>query len=290
MMASDPAFVLWTACRRGLATGFPAEAQLTLALLEDEGGSDERIVEQLEHDARSRYALMLAANLGQAPGRPPIKSIRHALGWLGRRQCQSFLWMVLIGDQIQNWHGLPHQARNRLFSHALATAVLAHSLVAAGRPAEWALAAGMAHDVGHLLVLTPGAQLDVVGQDDSGVVNRALPDQPRECNHARLGQELLALWNAPAALQAAAEFHHAPEAAPAAWRELVAAVRLADLAAGFLDQKQPRPATMLFGDAGWQRAARLVDSNAQAELESRVAELLPVALLRWEQLAHQLAL
>jgi HD-like signal output (HDOD) protein len=233
---------------------------------------------------------MLAANLGQLPGRPAVKNINQAVGWLGRARCQSFLWMVLLGDQIQNWHAASPRTRNRLFRHSLLTASLAQLLMAATDLTPWALPSGMAHDVGHLLIAAPGARLEVTWHEEYDTPPAQAAAAAPNCNHALLGQELLRFWNAPAPLLATAAFHHQPALAPPEWRGLVAAVRLADLACEFADSNRPVQATRLFHCKEWLQAADVPPWNTVAAVPALLVNHLPEALVRSEQLANQLAL
>lgn len=290
MALGEAAATLWSAFLQGNVPVPPQTAQLTLSLLADETTSHELLVEQVEHDARSRYAVMLAASMGQLPGRPAVKNVNQAVSWLGRARCHSFLWMVLIGDQIQTWPCVSPRTRNRLFRHSLLTASLTHLLMAATSPTPWALAAGMAHDVGHLLVAAAGTRLDVVWHEEHGTHAPRADSTNAECNHVLLGHELLRFWDAPAALRAAAAFHHQAAMAPPDFRGLVASVRLADLAAEFAESQRPQPASRLFLCEEWLQATSVPPWSTIPAVQTILVDQLPEALVRSEQLANQLAL
>lgn len=289
--------------------------RLALDMAREESLNDEVLVEQLESDPRLRYGVLIGANLTLFGGKRAIKTVRQALGQLGRSKCQSMLWLLALSDFMRAWLPLPERGRLRLWKHSLLTAVIAHQLLRESgieRAAE-GLPAGMAHDAGHLLMASPAPRLGIVWHEeheqlaerdaahkasslapagmDAGSAegaHAARPPLAPERDHARLGAALLELWGAPDSLIAAALHHHQPAIAPAALRPVVIGVRLADLLAEHIDRDRPQRPLCLSTDAAWQELAALEPWNVVPDLHHRAIELLPESLLTAEHLANLL--
>jgi HD-like signal output (HDOD) protein len=277
-------------CRRGIPP-LPSQAfRLALELAGDEGSNNDLLVEQLEGDPRLEFGMLAGANLAMFGGGRPVKTIRQAVAQLGRRKCLSLLWLVALSDFLRAWPDLNETARLKLWRHSLLTGVLAHQLLhAAGLVALGdALAAGMAHDVGHLLLVSPGARLGVVWHEEHDQLVEGSVSPAPERDHCRLGASLLALWEAPSGLVASALHHHDPSAADAAHRPLVVGVRLADLLAEHINLDRPARPLRLEVEPAWQQLAAFEPWNQVTDLQHLAIERLIDSLLIAEHLANLL--
>jgi len=277
-------------CRRGIPPLPSAAIRLALELATDDESSNEALIEQLESDARLRFAVLAGANLTMFSGNRPIKTIRQAVGQIGRRKCLSLLWLVALSDFLRSWPNLHETARHKLWRHSLLTGVLTQQLLTSTGLAALGdgLAAGMAHDIGHLLLASPGASLGVVWHEEhEQLVERAVSPTP-DRDHCRLGGTLLAFWDAPAPLVACARHHHDPAAANAAHAPLVVGVRLADLLAEHIDLDRAGPPLRLETAPAWAQLAALEPWQRVPFLHLVAIERLPESLLVAEHLGNLL--
>jgi HD-like signal output (HDOD) protein len=220
----------------------------------------------------------------------PIKSVPQAVRQLGRRKCLSLLWLLALSDFLRSWPNLHEVARHKLWRHSLLTGVLAQQLLlGAGLGALGdGLAAGVAHDIGHLLLVSPGARLGVVWHEEHDqLVERTISPAP-ERDHCRLGASLLTFWDAPAAMTASALHHHDPSSAAAPHIPLVVAVRLADLLSEHLDLDRPVGPLRLEAMPAWQQLAEFEPWQKVPYLHYLAIERLPESLLVAEHLANLL--
>lgn len=264
----------------------------TLDLAAHDLTTHEQLVAQLESDAHLTLGFLCLANLPLRSLPPTTRAIPQTVRQLGRRKCCELLWSLAISDVIQQSASrLPPRACDRLWRHSLLTGVLTQSLVAAvpGYTPSDAFAAGMAHDLGHLLLSSPAPRLGVVWHTEHDELPEQTPAPQPEQDHCRLGGCLLEFWGAPSALIAAARNHHAPERAPVELIPLVAGVRLADLVAETLDtegSKRPVCLTML---PTWCEVSSIPPWNSIPDLDRLLIELLPQAIVDAEYLANLLA-
>jgi len=277
-------------CRRGIPPLPPPALRLVLELAADETSSNDALIEELEAEPRARFGLLAGANLTMFCGIRSIKTVRQAVGQLGRRKCLSILWLLAISDLVRSWPHSHPRTRDKLWRHLLLTGVLTEELLST---AGWqlvgdGLAAGMAHDVGHLLMVSPGARLGVVWHEEHDLlVERAVSPAP-ERDHCRLGASLLAFWDAPAAAIASALYHHDPSAAEATHVPLVAAVRMADLLAEHVDLDRPVRPLRLEDSPAWQELAVVEPWGRVSHLHHLAIERLPESLMIAEHLANLL--
>lgn len=282
--------LLRNVCRRGIPPLPSAELRLALALAGDDESKNDSLIEQLEAEERLRFCVLAGANLAMIGKGRRITTIAQAVGHLGRRKCQSLLWSVALSDFMQAWPHLNDRARHKLWRHSLLTGVLAQELLnAAGFAALGdGLAAGIAHDLGHLLLVSPGYRLGVVWHEEHDLLVEKDVSPAPERDHCRLGASLLAFWDAPHDLISSALHHHDPRAVEAAQRPLVVAVRLADLLAEHLDLDRPVRPLRLESAAPWRELAALEPWGKVSQLHHLAVELLPESLAAADHLAHLL--
>ncbi len=265
--------------------------RLALELAADDRSNDDALIEQLDSNPRLRFGVLTGANLPMIGGRRPSRTMRQAVANLGRRRCLSLLWLVALSDFLQSWPHSHERARQKLWRHSLLTGVLAQELLAAAGqigPGE-ALAAGVAHDIGHVLLSGPGARLGIVWHEEHDLlVERKDVSPAPERDHCRLGASLLTFWEAPPEMVACALHHHEPSAAPDLHVPLIVGVRLADLLAEHLDLDRPVRPLRLEASPAWQELAAIDPWKNVPHLHVVAIERLPEAVLAAEHLANLL--
>jgi len=282
--------LLRAVCRAGNPPLPPAAMRLALELAGDDDSSNDLLIEHIESEARLRFGLVAGANLAIFCGASPIKTVGRAVQQLGRRKCRSLLWLLALSDMIRSWPQLHERARQRLWRHSLLTGVLTQQLlIAAGlRLPGDGLSAGMAHDIGHVLLVSPAARLGIVWHEEHDrLAERDVSPAP-QYDHCRLGASLLAFWDAPGELVASALHHHDPAGAEPADRPLMIAVRLADLLAEHIDLEKPVRPLRLDAAPAWERLTALEPWNRVPNLHHLAVEQLAESLLVAEHLANLL--
>lgn len=278
-------------CRSGVPPLPCSAIRGALALLNDENSSQHEICDQIEAVDRLRFALLVGANVAPLAGNHSAKTIAQAVSLLGRRKCASWLWFFAISELICRYGDLPHRARRRLWKHSILTGVASHRLLEATHQQSRGdgLVAGMAHDVGHLLMASPALRLNIVWHEEHDALTERIPSPAPERDHCRLGNALLGYWGVPAEVAATALHHHDPGAAPAQSASLVAAVRLADLVTEYVDLDHPAQPLHLPASLRWREIVQIEPWNTFSNLDRTMVELLPEALLSAEHLGNLLS-
>jgi HD-like signal output (HDOD) protein len=267
------------------------ELRLALELLADESSDNSALCAELEASDRLRFAILIAANSAPFGGFHSTGIVSQAVAMLGRRKCAAWLWFFALSELIARYGDLPLRARRRLWKHSLLTGVIVHRLLEATKQPTGGegFAAGMAHDVGHLLMASPALRLNVVWHEEHEALAEQSPSVAPDRDHCRLGNALLEFWHAPDEISAAALHHHEPALAPPKHASLVAAVRMADLVAEYLDVDRPAEPLHLPMSVRWRELAQIEPWNTFPQLDETIVELLPEALLSAEHLGSLLS-
>lgn len=286
-----PLQLLRRTCRAGAPPLPPPEIRLALELLDDENSDNAAICEQLESSDRLRFAVLVGANVAPFSGSHSAGTVSQAVALLGRRKCASWLWFFALSELICRYGELPLRARRRLWKHSILTGMTSWRLLEATHQQSRGdgFTAGMAHDIGHLMMISPALRLNVVWHEEHEALVEQNPSTVPERDHCRLGGALLTYWNAPEEVVAAAMHHHDPGAAPPECMALVAAVRMADLLAEHLDLDRPAQPLHLPSSLRWREIVQIEPWNTYANLDQTVLELLPEALLSAEHLSNLLS-
>jgi hypothetical protein len=141
------------------------------------------------------------------------------------------------------------------------------------------LVAGVAHNLGSLLVALATPRLTLVGGEEFAA---PVPDA------GHLGGLLLEIWNAPPAAIACARHWRDPTEAVSEYRALLALVRLAERLARFLESENPPAPLHVETLPEWQQLAALVPPNAMAGLANVIIQQLPGALVAANRLVTAL--
>lgn len=265
------------------------DAALTRAidLLEQDELPQSELVAALDAETRLRYRLaILAQGLDTAPVLATLSPAQRVLR-MGRMRAAGLVWVLAIGDAVLRWGTAHPRVRDQLWRHLLLTGVIAHQLVRqTGQvlPGD-VFSAGVAHDLGHLLMRQPAPRLGVVWHAEHDTWERREKSLAPERDHCRLGQVLLDYWDAPDPLVETALHHHEPTAATFELQPLVALVRMADLVAEHVEQPAHGPPLMLEEMAAWKELALLPPWDEVPDLHHELLASLPDSLLTMERLA-----
>ena len=273
--------------------------RLCLDLLHDDRSDMRFVAETIEADHHLACGLLAVANCIYDTS-PKLKSITHTLDALGNEGAGECLWVLALSDTLQSrWSrefddGLsdlkPDRVCDQLWRHSLLTGVLTSQLLSVlGLKCPYGLAAGMAHDIGHLLIEGSGRELDVVWHTE----HDALADQPGRLplnkDHCRLGGSLLTCWNAPPELIQAGFYHHAPKSSSAPYRPLVHVVRLADLYTEHIERQSPETEFGVAEHPVWLSLMNVCTEPPASGIDLLIAELLADCMSLTDRLIGALA-
>jgi len=144
-----------------------------------------------------------------------VSSIRHAVTLLGFGSVRN-LAMVFSMRRMVSKKQPPAALYAAYSQHALAVAIMTQFLAHYTQSAETeaAFAAGLFHDIGHLLIMTTVP--DAIPQVDSGLESAGYDIEVCEQNvlgitHAELATTILTEWKLPVSILEAARQHHQPD-------------------------------------------------------------------------------
>ena len=255
--------------------------RLCLELAADGATSTQFLVDSLaDVPSLNRRFLVLAGAF--LPEMSPVPSTRAALDLLTAGQTADLLWVLALSDAMQ---APQTRSSDRLWKHSLLTAATVRQvrqhLAKPPRGSAWV--AGMAHDIGHLLMPGPatGQGIDWHAEHDRLADQNPGPLPSR--NHCLTGGSLLSFWNAPPPLVDTARFHHQPATADAKSRAVVALVRLADLIAEHVDAENLREELALEQSSAWKIVDDWCGLKSQSAEQLIADVLIPASVLaeRW---------
>jgi len=190
-----------------------------MATLAGENVSFSKLGDLMEKDTVVAGNLLNLVNSALYGRRGTINSVRHALTLLGLEKVRN---AVLGMSLTRMWHRVevPRSWSMAGFDmHSAAVAILGDLLaqrLQVDYP-EGAFAAGLLHDLGHLLIATAlPARYDAI----SGPHRLESEWEVLGFTHAELSADALKVWNLPAAIQTAVRFHHNPEADRSKWGKM----------------------------------------------------------------------
>ena len=112
-------------------------------------------------------------------------------------------------------------------AHALRVAVIAETLPDDPDARSMAMAAGMLHDIGKMILGLP-SRSGGAGPGDPGRLRTDIERARHGCTHAEVGGHLLGLWGLPQPLIEAVTFHHRPSLLGDVHLSAAGAVHVAD--------------------------------------------------------------
>jgi len=273
--------------------------RLCLDLMSDDRPDTRFVAETIHSEHHLGCGLLAVANC-LYDASTELKTAQQAIDVLDRDKVCECLWILALSDTLQSrWSPefddascapRPDRVCDQLWRHSLLTGVLTLEILNVLEiHARYGLAAGMAHDIGHLLIEGSGRELSVVWHSE----HDALVDQPgnltTDKNHCRLGGSLLTCWNAPPELIQSGFHHHHPGRSARAHQPLVHVVRMADL---YTEHIECQPSDSEFGVSShpvWSSLIHLSSEPPVPDIDLLIAELLPDCLQVTEHLVRLLA-
>jgi HD-like signal output (HDOD) protein len=191
---------------------FRTAAVQILAVSAEEDDAMERLVNIFGSDPAMATELLAAANSVEFGLRSRISSIRHALSILGVGRTKSLAATIAFTGYLRT--RLPREAVRLLWTHGIATAVIAeHLAMQAGGSGSLLYTAGLTHDVGRLGLYAssretyePLLSLEFRSIDEVNYTERRLLG----VTHCDAGGFLTRTWGFPPILSECAQHHHAP--------------------------------------------------------------------------------
>lgn len=221
------------AARVGALPGLDASVAQLARIVNDPNATVADFERVLRADPALTANLLRVANSALYAGKTRVSAVREAILRIGTRR----VWEIAIAGSfgrvlppVLRGYDMPAAV---FWQHSVAVAVLAEHLARSLRVPEapHAFTAGLLHDMGKLVIemFLSQEQEDLVGVLDRGAL--ALFDAEREVlgtDHGEVGMAVAEQWGLPSALGLVARWHHTPEEAPEASRDLVAVVHVAD--------------------------------------------------------------
>lgn len=277
-------------CRRGFVLAPRDAVRRGLELALDDATHDDLLIGWIESDARLEFCFLVGANLPAFGDVQLIHSVRQAVGRLGRRRISSLLWLASISDFCLSWTPVDSQTRREILRHALLTGFIARHIQAATRdefPYD-SLIAGVAHNLGDLLLAAAPPKLALVGRDETDPPVVDEPSPHAEADACRLGALLLEIWNAPGEVVSCTRHFRNPRGIEEQFRSLRALVRFAERLALVLESEPPLAPLTLEALPEWRELTACAPWNEIADLGSRTRAQLPESLLAADHLVTAL--
>jgi HD-like signal output (HDOD) protein len=290
---------LWRRFGRTLPPPLPDPAvRGLLAALADDGLDPGALVTEIDKHPRLKFGLVVLANGPVWGSARPARNVADAVRQLGRRGCALAAWVVAVHDVVLTSGEMSPRAADRLWRHLALTGLLCRELVkelgtsGVTSQLDEGLAAGLVHDIGHLLLEQPGGRLNVIWHDEHELLVEGDEPPPDEWDHCRIGAALLELWDAPSELVETALRHHDPASALPIHQPLVTATRLADLVAECVHAETAMEGWSLRSDPAFEvlESEHLLDGISPREIEAVLMCALAEAQLQVDRWAGLLAL
>jgi putative nucleotidyltransferase with HDIG domain len=163
-----------------------------------------------------------------------IGSVRDAISRLGTKRIFQMVLCMSVAPMVRKPVKGYDLAADKLWEHAVATAICTEKLAAKRRPsaAGHAFTAGLLHDIGKVLLGTfievDDAPIKELVDLDGLSFNEA-ERMVLGVDHAEAGAHLLERWSLPGEVVQAARWHHEPDQVPDAERDLTDLVHVADV-------------------------------------------------------------
>ncbi len=211
----------------------PPVAAKVLSLLEDDNIDIRDISRVIEADASLTLKLLRVANSPLYATRTEINTIHQAIITLGLNRLTNIVLGVSIFSKfLLSSQKFAAELMERFWWHASCTGMVSKSLsVKLNRfYKENEFIGGLLHDIGKLAMLQYDARkyYQVVDKVNKGALDVEAEQEVYGVIHTQVGEEIAKLWKLPNELTAIITHHTDPSQAPN-YKELVAAVRVADL-------------------------------------------------------------
>jgi HD-like signal output (HDOD) protein len=256
------------------------EAVLRVQRLIDSGSCHiAQLAREIERDPALATRLVGIANSPFYQGLGAVPSVSDAVTRIGLGETRNIVLAVMLRSKVFRVPGRSAEVR-RLWQHSVAASISAQVLgAAAGVDPDAAFITGLLHDLGRVLLLSLGAEVEraVKGAPlDAETVRRA-----GALLHARLGAVAAESWGVAPPIVHAILHHHDPAQACEDDRRFAYVVRAADLLAQRIaDERRASDGTSALLWSGALDALDLnhdlaheVEAEAREALRTRAAEL-----------------
>lgn len=234
----------------------PAAATRALAIVNDPKCSVRDFSRIIETDPALATSLLKLVNSSFYGGATKISNLTTGIARLGLRETQNLILAVSVRSVFRWMPKAQQEERERLWRHSSLTGVLCRhineklGLDFGGEE----LTAGLAHDLGRIMlavgypdVFCKLAALKLVDERD-------LIEQEQKLlgfTHCDLGAWLTTMWNLPADLSEAIQYHHQPHEAPR-HAILASVVNIAEEIANRLEATKSVEGIDLADSPGWE--------------------------------------
>lgn len=200
--------------------------------LNDPDVSFDALAKVIEHDPGLTANILQLANSAYFGWSRRIKTVKEAITRLGTNRIFQMVLCMSVAPLVRKPIKGYDMEADALWEHSFATAIFAEKMVQTlkVRGREEAFTAGLLHDMGKVVL---GTFIEVDDHPIKELVTmEGLPFDEAErrvlgMDHAEVAAELLASWNLPPEVVAAARWHHNPGAADE-HQQIVDIVHLAD--------------------------------------------------------------
>jgi HD-like signal output (HDOD) protein len=216
---------------------------LTLALA-DPDSSIQKIAEIIEHDVAISAKILQLVNSAFFGVARSITNIQNAVGYLGIITLKSLVLSVEVFRVFAPKGPLEGFSLEKLQRHARLTAYIAARLPVPPHLVDFAMVAGMLHDVGKLIMAWKLPErfrkLMAEAREEQCPLYK-VEEREYGFSHAEIGAYLLGLWGLPYALVEAVALHHSPNRVPHQNFDAATAVYIANLLTQELDSSPLSP-------------------------------------------------
>ena len=216
---------------------------LTLALA-DPDSSIQKIAEIIEHDVAISAKILQLVNSAFFGVARSITNIQNAVGYLGIITLKSLVLSVEVFRVFAPKGPLEGFSLEKLQRHARLTAYIAARLPVPAHLVDFAMVAGMLHDVGKLIMAWKLPErfrkLMAEAREEQCPLYK-VEEREYGFSHAEIGAYLLGLWGLPYALVEAVALHHSPNRVPHQNFDAATAVYIANLLTQELDSSPLSP-------------------------------------------------
>ena len=183
--------------------------------LNDPDVSFDALAKVIEHDPGLTANILQLANSAYFGWSRRIKTVKEAITRLGTNRIFQMVLCMSVAPLVRKPIKGYDMEANALWEHSFATAVVAEKMtqILGVRGHEEAFTAGLLHDMGKVVL---GTFIEVDDQPIKELVlsQRVTFDEAERrvvgMDHAEVAGELLASWNLPEEVVAAARWHHRP--------------------------------------------------------------------------------
>jgi HD-like signal output (HDOD) protein len=250
---------------------------LTLALA-DPDVSLQKIARIVELDVGISAKILQLVNSAFFGVARSVTNVPNAVGFLGTNTLKSLVLSVEVFRVFAPKAPLEGFSLEELQRHARITAYIASRLPVPNHLSDIAMAAGMLHDVGKLIMAWKlpvrfKKLLAEVREEHCPLYK--VEEREYGFSHAEIGAYLLGLWGLPYAVVEAVALHHAPNRVPHHTFDAASAVFIANLLARELNSSPPSPVESEF-ESNEEYLASLGVQNDIPNWRAMAAEVPPL--------------